>query len=259
MQEEESLLALGSLVRDPAGGSYRVEAVLGKGGFSAVYRVRGQDDQQQVFALKEELHPQNYPQARFRIEADLLRRLRHPALPGVYRVFEDKQRQRVYMLMEYIAGPTLEGLRKNQPEGRFPLPAAMLLMAPIVDALIYLHRQEPPIVHRDIKPANIIVPMGREGAFLVDFGIAKEYVENGTTNVIREVTPGYAAIEQYSGGTTPRTDVYGLGATFYTLLTGKIPIDAVQRTLGSSGSDPLLQAGLIVPEIPGGAFHVIPA
>jgi serine/threonine protein kinase len=161
------------------------------------------------------------------------------------------------MLLEYIAGPTLEVLRRNQPERRFPWPKALLLMTPIVEALIYLHHQDPPIVHRDIKPANIIVPAGREGAFLVDFGIAKEYVENGTTNVTRAFTPGYAALEQYSGGTTPRTDVYGLGATFYTLLTGKIPLDAIQRTLGSEGADPLLPVGLIVPEIPRGVEKAI--
>ncbi|HEY7122575.1 MAG TPA: serine/threonine-protein kinase [Ktedonobacterales bacterium] len=247
--QEELLLPVGSLIRDPTGESYIVESVLGKGGFSAVYLVKAQGNQQQVYALKEELHPKSYPQARFPLEADLLKRLHHPALPHVYRVFEDEQHRRVYMLMEYIAGPTLEALRKNQPEGRFPLPIALLLMTPIVNAVMYLHRQEPPIVHRDIKPANIIVPVGKEGAFLVDFGIAKEYVENGTTNIVREVTPGYAALEQYSGGTTPRTDVYGLGATFYTLLTGKIPVDAIQRTLGSGGEDPLLPAGLVVPEI----------
>lgn len=248
-EEEQFLLPPGSIIRDPLGDAYVVEAWLGQGGFGAVYLVREQHGQQRMFALKEEIHPNRFRRARFTVEADILRRLEHPALPRVYRVFEDAQRQRSYMRMEYIAGQTLDALRREQPEKRFALPQALELLTPIVDALTYLHNQDPPIVHRDVKPANIIVPSDRSGAVLVDFGLAKEYVEDRTTNDVRPATPGYAAPEQYDGGTTPRSDVYSLGATFYTVLTGEVPAHALRRAI-SKDADLLLPAHELVSEIP---------
>ncbi len=74
------------------------------------------------------------------------------------------------------------------------------IMAPIMDAISYLHNQQPPIIHRDIKPANIIVPPSGNDAVLVDFGIAKEFNPNSTTTAVRHASPGYAAPEQYGIG-----------------------------------------------------------
>ena len=74
--------------------------------------------------------------------------------------------------MEYIKGKDLEVLRNEQPAKRFPLQSMLTLLEPIVDALIYLHQQEPPVLHRDIKPANIIVPLDGSTAALVDFRMA---------------------------------------------------------------------------------------
>src|SRR5215469_15685050 len=151
MEEEPFLLPVGSIIREPVGGTYVVEALLGKGGFGAVYLVREQHGKQRVFALKEETTPNRYRRASFSAEADILRRLQHPALPQVYRVFEDGQQQRGYMLMEYIEGQNLDVLWREQPGRHFSLPRVLELLEPIVDALMYLHRQTPPIVHRDIK------------------------------------------------------------------------------------------------------------
>jgi serine/threonine protein kinase len=256
MDEEPFLLSKGSIIRDPVGSTYVVEALLGQGGFGAVYLVREQHDKQRVFALKEEIHTNRYRRASFTVEADILSRLRHSALPRVYHVFEDVQRLRSYMLMEYIDGQNLDALRREQPEKRFPLPLALKHLAPIVEALIYLHQQDPPIVHRDIKPANIIVPTDHAAAVLVDFGIAKEYVEDRTTNAIRQATPGYAAPEQYGGGTTPRTDLYSLGATLYTMLTGQIPPHALRRAI-SRDADLLQPAHEIVLAVPEGVAQAI--
>ena len=68
----------------------------------------------------------------------------------------------------------------------------------------------------------------------------RKYNEDNTTTIIRHGSPGYAAPEQYGSGTNPRTDIYALGATFYTLLTGSIPIDAIARVTRSKGIDPLV-------------------
>jgi serine/threonine protein kinase len=257
MEEEEPLLGRGSVIRDQVGGSYVIERVLGKGGMSVVYLVRAQDNKGGVFALKEEINPDGYRRAGFTFEANLLRRLRHRALPRVYQVFEDVPRHRLYMLMQYVDGQNLDALRREQPERRFPLSLALEVLEPVVDALIYLHQQKPPIVHLDVKPSNIVVSSSTGKAVLVDFGIAKEYVEDKTTAVIRQASSGYSAPEQYSGGTTPRADLYSLGATFYALLTGEIPSNALNRAIYSQETDPLQPVHSIVPAIPEGVAQAI--
>ena len=252
MLQEQMTLPIGITVQDDHGGHYCVEQLLGKGGFSAVYLVSERCNKHRVFALKEVLNPSRQDRKQLLFECELLKRLNHPALPRVYHIFEQAELKRVYLLMEYIKGKDLEVLRNEQPGKRFPLQSVLTLLEPIVDALMYLHQQEPPVLHRDIKPANIIVPPDGRSAALVDFRMAKEYQPESTTTVFRRGTPGYAAIEQYSneGNTDARTDVYGLGATFYTLLTGVKPVNAVKRVTAEKGKDPLKPAHLLVPGIP---------
>ncbi|MBV8822050.1 MAG: serine/threonine protein kinase [Ktedonobacteraceae bacterium] len=248
MQEVQPVLQRGTIVRS----RYRVEDVLGRGGFGAVYLVRDLRVKNNLFALKEVSNFSKKERDRFAFEGEVLKRLDHYALPRVYRVFEDDKNRRSYMLMDYVEGPNLETLRRRQPEKRFSLPQVLTLLAPIVDAVQYLHSQKPPIIHRDIKPANIIVPSSGENTILVDFGIAKEYDQNKTTTEIRSWSPGYGAPEQYARGTNPRTDVYGLAATCYVLLAGIVPTDALNRMtqLGSMGTDPLEPLHHLAPHVP---------
>lgn len=249
-QQAQTTLPLGVTVRDARGASYVVEGFLGKGGFGAVYVVRDRRIKSNRFALKELISQDKLDRECFIFEGELLKRLDHQALPHVYSVFEHKKLQRAYMLMDYIQGQNLADLCQEQPEKRFAFPMVLTLLEPIVDALIYLHRQDPPIVHRDIKPRNIIVPADGHETMLVDFGAAKEYDSEATTTLIRQVTSGYAAPEQYMSGTNPRTDIYGLGATLYMLLSGQTPPDALVRATRSQGADPLKSANLITPEVP---------
>lgn len=250
MLQEQMTLSVGATIRSPYGDRYVIEGHLGKGGFGAVYLVRDRRAKQQLFALKEVLDPNKRERERFIFEGKILKRLDHRALPHVYKVFAQDKSRRMYMLMDYIQGTNLETLRNGQPGKLFSLPQVLNLMKPIVEAVIYLHAQDPPIVHKDIKPGNIIVPTKGDETVLVDFGSAKEYMEDETTSVIRHGSPGYAALEQYGSGTTPRTDIYGLGATMYALLTGVIPPDAVTRATRSRGLDPLKLAHLIAPDVP---------
>jgi eukaryotic-like serine/threonine-protein kinase len=247
--QEQMTLPVGATIQHPDGERYVIESLLGKGGFGAVYLVRNRYVKESLFALKEIIDPNKNDRERFIFEAEVLKRLNHRALPHVYKVFEYEKLKRVYMLMDYIEGQNLDILLKEQPGRRFSLPLVLAVMKPIVDALIYLHSQNPPIVHRDIKPSNIIVSTRGGEAVLVDFGLAKEYIEDNTTTIIRHGSPGYAAPEQYGSGTNPRTDIYGLGATLYTLLTGTIPIDAIARVTGSKGIDPLVPIHLVVPSV----------
>ncbi len=248
MQDVQDILPTGSIVQD----RYQVEALLGKGGFGAVYLVRDLRVRSNLFALKVVADPHPKELVHFTFEADLLKRADHPSLPRVYRVFDDIEHNRAYMLMDYIEGTNLEQLRKQPPDKRFPLSQVLAFMGPIMEAVSYLHVQKPPIIHRDIKPSNIIVPDSGERTMLVDLGIAKEFEMDATTSAIRHASPGYGAPEQYTRGTNPRTDVYGLGATLYTLLTGSVPVEAFYRLTQQAAKniDPLAPANQLVPEIP---------
>ena len=251
-QEQQIILPEGVTIRGAGGERYVVEGLLGKGEMGAVYQVKDRHRKGHTFALKEVINPDKQDRERFAFEGDILKRLQHRALPQVYRVFENDQLKRVYIVMDYIKGRNLEDLRGEQPEGRFSLPLVLALLSPIVEAVMYLHAQEPPIVHRDIKPANIIVPVGADEAILVDFGSAKEYVPSGKATVLARSSPGFAAPEQYGSGTSPRTDIYGLGATLYTLLTGTPPPAAPTRIAKTWGDrpDPLKHAHELNPDIP---------
>ncbi len=244
----QTTLPLGSILRE----RYRIEGLLGKGGYGSVYLVRDLRVRGNLFALKETSNPNRKDQQRFLFEGELLKKLDHHALPRVYRVFDDDSRQRTYMLMDYIEGPNLEALRRQRADKRFTLSQALIVLAPVVDAVQFLHSQQPPVLHRDIKPSNIIVPLSGDDTVLVDFGIAKEFVPDGTTTAFRTGSPGFAAPEQYSRGTSTRSDIYGLGATMYNLLTGTLPTDALDRmTKTSSGEpDPLIVVHMLAQNIP---------
>jgi serine/threonine protein kinase len=259
LRQEHFILPVGVTVRDPQGNRFVIEAVLGKGEFGAVYLVRQRGEEHTLFALKEVVNPDKIARERFAFESEVLKRLEHESLPRVHHIFENDRLKRVYLLMDYIQGRDLEVLLAEQPGRCFPLPLVLVLMAPIVDALRYLHAQDPPIVHRDIKPANIIIPAKGGGAMLVDFGSAKEYVPGSATTSIGHYSHGYAALEQYRTGTNPSTDLYGLGATLYALLTGSAPIAAPSRVVGrlARGVDPLKPVHLLKPGVPPGVAQAL--
>ncbi len=248
-------LPIGVIVRDPHGDHYVVEAVLGTGESGAVYLVRQKVGAQAHFALKESITPTQQEREHFLFEGQILQHLHHPALPRVYRIFEHESLKRSYLLMDYIRGQNLDVLRQEQSDQRLPLSLVLTLLAPIADALMYLHRQEPPILHRDIKPSNIIVPVGAHKAVLVDFGTAKPFVA-GTATVLFQGSSRYAAPEQYTGGTSPQTDTYGLAATLYTLLAGSAPPSAISRVM-SPERDPLKPVIQLTPTVPVAVSHAI--
>jgi len=215
---------------------YRIVKLLGQGGFGAVYKVWDLN-LERPRALKENLDTSPEAQRQFKREAQILDVLDHPSLPRVLDHFVVPN-QGQYLVMEYIEG---EDLQEILDRNNGPLQESKVLswIKQICDALTHLHNQNPPIIHRDIKPANIkITPGGK--ASLVDFGIAKVYDPKLKTTIgARAVTPGYSPHEQYGQGRTDaRTDVYALGATLYTLLTGRESIESVLRMIGDSLEPP---------------------
>jgi len=208
---------------------YEIQALLGQGGFGAVYKAFDRRLHMEV-AVKENLQTSPQSQKQFEKEAFILARLRHPNLTKVTDHFTVSS-QGQYLVMEFIEGVSL---------GRIKLPLAeaqaLAWLGQIADALAYLHEQK--IIHRDIKPPNILItPQGQ--AVLVDFGISKVLEDDVSTSTgARGLTPGFAPIEQYKGRTDERTDIYALAATLYYLLTGQRPPDAVDRIVDSLALKP---------------------
>jgi serine/threonine protein kinase len=240
-------------------GQYVIEGLLGKSGSGTTYLVRDQyamDAPSSLFVLKEVVEPNKQARRRLASEGKLLRRLHHPGLPRVHRVLNDDKNNRVYLLMDYIAGQDLETLRQQQHEKLFSWTEAMHIMAPIIAAVAYLHHQQPPIIHGDIKPANIIMSKEDSRFVLVDFGMMKAYNPGSTTTASRYC---YRAPEQTNGSIDVRTDIYALGATFYTLVTAKLPPDATSRLakVGDEAVDPLEPVNIVVPAIPMSVSKVI--
>ncbi len=229
-------------------GQYVIVDLLGKGASGAVYLVTDQRHPQNHFVLKEVMHAIRKERRGSPFDARVLRRLKHLALPRIYQVFPGDKHDRFYLLMDYIEGSNLAVVQRSVPGQRFSLPEAMTLMSPILDAVSYLHRQHPPLIHGDIKPSNIIVPKAGAPSVLVDFGGGKD-LEADT--LAQQRTLPYRAPEQAGRGMSPRTDMYALGATFYTLLTGTVPAAASDRVarLAKKEPDPLVPVNQIAPYV----------
>ena len=221
---------------------YKIENVLGVGGFGAVYKTMDLS-LNRACAVKVNLEVSPEAQRQFTREATILANLIHPNLPRVTdHFFLPGQGQ--FLVMDFIEGEDLE--HRVQRLGPMTPDQALALTSQVADALEYMHTHTPPVVHRDVKPANIrLTPDGR--AMLVDFGLVKLFDPQLRTTVgARAITPGYSPPEQYGhGNTDARSDVYALGATLYTLLTGLQPQESVQRV----ATDTLLPASQVDPRI----------
>ena len=224
------MLAPNTLLQD----RYLVLRLLGQGGMGAVYQATDRKFGNAV-AVKETFYSNEQLRRAFSREARLLNRLRHPALPVVMDYFSIADKQ--FLAMQYIPGKDLEQLleeRKTTGQGPFLVPQVMEWADRLLDALEYLHAQDPPVIHRDIKPQNLkLTPRGE--VVLLDFGLAKDALANQPeeqkgSQSLRGYTPHYASLEQIRGsGTDERSDLYSLAATLYHLLTGVMPPDAMTR------------------------------
>jgi serine/threonine protein kinase len=232
-------------------GRYRIVRQLGQGGMGAVYEAIDQRLDTTV-ALKETLFSEERLRKQFEREARLLARLHHPALPRVSDHFSEADGQ--FLVMQFIPGDDLSEMM-NRKRGPFPVNQVLTWADQLLDALDYLHTQDPQIVHRDIKPQNLKLT-SRGQIILLDFGLAKGQAGDisrvTTAASIFGYTPNYAPLEQIQGlGTDSRSDLYSLAATLYHLMTGVKPPDALTRAAAvvNGQADPLLRASEANPEI----------
>jgi protein kinase-like protein len=158
-------------------------------------------------------------------EARVLQSLSHPKLPRYIDHFEEQGS--LYLVMEKVEGETLASLRAR---GRTLAPAEIFrFLDDAADVLDYLHRRPVPVIHRDLKPGNVLRRSDGSFAF-VDFGAVRDKLrpEGGSTIV---GTFGYMAPEQFQGRALPASDVYAVGATALSLLTGREPETLPHRGL----------------------------
>ena len=242
---------------------YRIIRPLGKGGMGHVYEAMD-EAVDCVVAIKETFAATDKLRRAFEREAKLLANLRHPVLPRVTHHFLEGDGQ--FLVMDYVEGFNLAELltqRKRPFTAEELVPEADKLLS----ALHYLHTRSEPIIHRDIKPANI--KRTSEGEiYLLDFGLAKgsagqmSTMEPGESffSSVYGYTAAYAPLEQLTNsGTNAQSDLYGLGATLYHLLTGQTPLSSNVRyeALEMGAADPLSMAHQLNPRIPPSVSEVI--
>jgi len=225
---------------------FRIEAVLGKGGFGITYlaldlrlgkkvaikellpdsiatRVEGYTVVPQSGAQDESWQ---WARQRFLEEARVLAGFSHPAIVGVHLLLE--AHGTVYMVMDYVEGESYESRLKRigkEPDQN----SLMCVMGPILDGLAEVHAKG--LLHRDIKPENILIN-ARGHPVLIDFGSARESVGK-TMTMTSIVTHGYSPIEQYQtkGKMGPWTDIYAMGAVMCRAITGEKPPVAADRLM----------------------------
>lgn len=236
-------------------GKYRLEKILGQGGFGITYKaimketVSGSLGNMEVdvpvaikeFCMKDTCEREEgtgkitVPSQGSRVLVELYRKkfvkeaknlaqMNHPHIVKVVDVFEENDT--VYYVMQYLSGGSLSDYVKQH--GALDEAIAIKYIQQIGSALEYMHQKH--ICHYDVKPSNILLD-DKGGAMLIDFGISKGYTEEGhqTSSTPVGISAGYAPLEQYQQSLqdfSPATDVYGLAATLFYLLTGKNPPEA---------------------------------
>ena len=229
-----------------ANGEYQVSKVLGQGGFGITYQ--GVDTKLNRAVALKEFFPEgcwregttvisagrwdksSYTDAkqRFLQEGQTLGQFNHPGIVRVFYYFEENNT--AYMVMEYLQGKTLAELLKSRG-GKLPEADALHYIQIVGQALDKVHQAQ--MLHQDVKPDNIMLAQdGR--AVLIDFGAAIDFTGSNAARLTTLLTPGYAPLEQYGQSLkcANYTDIYALGATLYHLVTGKVPVSAIERAAG---------------------------
>src|SRR5215208_4207813 len=201
--------------RGQALGKYRIIEPLGSGGFGTVYLAEDTWIDKKV-AIKIP-HKQNLDFGELVREPRLLASLSHPNVVTV--LTAEKQNNTFFIVMEYVAGDTLEQIIER--EGALDLPRALDYTCQICNAMDHAHRHG--VIHRDLRPGNVLVT--EQGMVKVaDFGTSRflEIAAHGTTVI---GSPPYMAPEQFVGKAVFASDIYSLGVSMYQMLTGGLPYD----------------------------------
>lgn len=205
-------------------GRYRITEQLGQGGMATVYRAydANLDRYVAIKVLHQAFNEDPAFLTRFKREAQIVARLRHPHLVTIHEFAEHQNRP--YLVMEFVEGETLKAHLKN---AEYTLNDTLNIMRPVCAALAYAH--ETGILHRDIKPSNILIDT-RGTPYITDFGLAR-MVQAGESTLSQDMmlgTPQYISPEQAQGirDLGPETDIYSLGIVLYQMIVGRVPFSA---------------------------------
>lgn len=192
---------------------YRIEKLIYKGNNSQIYLLRdGINSEHYSLKAIEKTSEINYC-------FEEISKIKHPKIVGIKNYFEGRNYH--FVLKPFASGHTL--LEQVQKFGIFSEKKALQIALEIIDALNYLHTRNEPIVFRDLKPSNIIITPNDE-ILLIDIESVRKKKKNSDSDTFVVGTKGYASPEQYGySQSTPKSDIYSLGATLYYLLCGKPP------------------------------------
>jgi hypothetical protein len=214
-------------------GDYRIMKQLAFGGFAATYLARRANNN--FVILKESCFSQSEDSEQkaaelFRREAALLGKLSNKHIARLLDYFLENSRH--YLVTEHMEGVDLNQLITQK--GALNPQTVIELARQAATALAHIHEQSPPVVHRDVTPENLL--LSTDGTLILsNFGAAKEIVESFTGTVFRKQS--FIAPEQFKGKPTTKSDVYGLGATVFFLVTGKLP-EPLETSDLEVGSEP---------------------
>lgn len=207
---------------------YKIQEEIGRGGFSVVYRAVDLNARHREVAIKRiqlsALSPRQVIDATETFNRELTMLARFKNMSGVPAFFEHlTDAENWYLVMQYIPGQTLEDYLKKKPGSYISEEETVALGRGIAHLMQSLHETNPPVIFRDLKPSNIMLTSQHE-FFLIDFGIARNYTPGKNKDTTPLGSPGFAPPEQYGRAQTDqRSDIYSLGATLQTLLTGRDP------------------------------------
>ena len=211
-------------------GKYILKQKIGEGGCGCTYKAIDRINNRIVVikTFKSDLALQTNSsniRKKFLNEAQRLIKCYHPNIVQFYEFFSENGFP--YIVIDYIPGKTLDTI--VFPNNPLPEVLALRYIQQIGEALKVVHERG--LLHRDVKPNNLILRQDLQQVVLIDFGIAREFSGGLVQTHTNLVSDGYAPIEQYlpKAKRTPSTDIYGLAATLYTLLTAQIPISATLR------------------------------
>jgi tRNA A-37 threonylcarbamoyl transferase component Bud32 len=235
-------------------GRYEIIAELGRGAMGVVYKARDPKIDRFVADKAISLSTHNSDEEReyrerFFHEAQAAGRLLHPGIVTIFDTGEDPESHIAYIVMEYIAGQSLDRMLSEKSK-KLPLDAALSLTEELAEALDHAHGQG--VIHRDIKPANILVTQDGHTK-IADFGIAKMNLAHKTVQGRMLGTPAYMSPEQLEGEAIDnRSDLFSLGAILYRMVTGYGPFQGNSTAtvcFKVANRDPL-RATALDPELP---------
>jgi serine/threonine protein kinase len=243
-------------------GRYEILSEIGRGAMGIVYKARDPKINR-VVAVKtislagQPAEDEREYRERFFREAEAAGRLSHPGIVTVFDIGEEPETRTPYIVMEFVAGQSLEKLLLSKGDRKLPPEEALQLTLEVAEALDCAHSQG--VVHRDVKPANILLtPDGH--AKIADFGVAKLNLANATVSGRTLGTPAYMSPEQLNGeGVDGRSDLFSLGVILYTIVTGYKPFQgnsALTVAFKIVNRDPV-PATVLDTELPSGFDYII--